>query len=310
MADDNQVRCPVGPNERPIIGILAQEASHRMKSLYNGTYKTYIAASYVKFLESGGAQVVPIWQGKDVSYYENILRQINGVVLPGGSAYFNTTNGYADSARIIYRIATDINLSGTYFPLWGACLGFEVMTYIAAGDQYICKRCYGMNNVASPLEFKSDYRTRRLFKHAPSEIIEILNNENVTANFHHYCVTEEDFAKVGLSNTYRVVTINRDSRDTAFISTMEHDQYPFYGVQYHPEKNSFEWADRLTGIPHSSNAIKVSQYFANFIVDEARKNFNSFRTKDEEKESLIYNYEVTYTSSPKSSFTQCYLFEW
>lgn len=49
---------------------------------------------------------------------------------------------------------------------------------------------------------------------------------------------------------------------------------PFYATQFHPEKNSFEWATRLKGIPHSKNAIRVGQYFANFFVDEGIKIVN------------------------------------
>jgi hypothetical protein len=48
-------------NERPIVGVLAQEQSYKMKGIYaKEDYTSYIAASYVKALESAGARVVPI----------------------------------------------------------------------------------------------------------------------------------------------------------------------------------------------------------------------------------------------------------
>lgn len=40
-----------------------------------------------------------------------------------------------------------------------------------------------------------------------------------------------------------------------------------------------------------------------------RKNSHEFRTKEEEEQSLIYNYPVTYTAQQNSSFQQCYLFK-
>lgn len=43
-----------------IIGIVAQEASHHLRHIYNNAYSSYIAASYVKYIESAGARVVPI----------------------------------------------------------------------------------------------------------------------------------------------------------------------------------------------------------------------------------------------------------
>lgn len=52
-------------NERPIIGILAQEISYHLNTKWPGVYKSYIAASYVKWIESAGARPVPIWWAKD-----------------------------------------------------------------------------------------------------------------------------------------------------------------------------------------------------------------------------------------------------
>lgn len=46
-----------------------------------------------------------------------------------------------------------MNEQGDYIPLWGTCLGFEAMTYVAAGDVDVRVECTGGNNVALPLNF-------------------------------------------------------------------------------------------------------------------------------------------------------------
>ena len=43
-----------------IAGVLAQELSEYMSNKYPGNHTSYIAASYIKFLEGAGARVVPI----------------------------------------------------------------------------------------------------------------------------------------------------------------------------------------------------------------------------------------------------------
>jgi gamma-glutamyl hydrolase len=48
-------------NDYPIIGVLSQEQSYYLDGKFPGKYSSYIAASYVKFVEGGGARVVPIW---------------------------------------------------------------------------------------------------------------------------------------------------------------------------------------------------------------------------------------------------------
>lgn len=48
-------------NDTPIIGVLAQEISYHLNTKWPGVYTSYIAASYVKFVEGAGARPVPIW---------------------------------------------------------------------------------------------------------------------------------------------------------------------------------------------------------------------------------------------------------
>ena len=45
---------------------------------------------------------------------------------------------------------------------------------------------------------------------------------------------------------------------------------PIYGVQFHPEKNIFEWGEKekIDAIPHWKEAIQAAQYLASFFVDE------------------------------------------
>jgi len=43
--------------------------------------------------------------------------------------------------------------------------------------------------------------------------------------------------------------------------------YPFYGIQWHPEKANYIWFEN-SNINHDASAIRVSQYIANFIVAE------------------------------------------
>lgn len=40
-------------------------------------------------------------------------------------------------------------------------------------------------------------------------------------------------------------------------------------VQWHPEKNTFEW--EILTIPHSADEIQVTQSVANFVISEDRK---------------------------------------
>lgn len=68
-----------------------------------------------------------------------------------------------------------------------------------------------------------------------------------------------------IADKWRVLSVT-SYEDTEFISSVEHKKYPFYGVQFHPEKNAFEWT--IESIPHSADAILVEQFYGNFFVNE------------------------------------------
>lgn len=58
-------------NDYPIIGIVAQELNFKLGTNYPA-YTSFIAASYVKAVESSGARVVPIIPHRDEAYYRLI----------------------------------------------------------------------------------------------------------------------------------------------------------------------------------------------------------------------------------------------
>ena len=58
---------------------------------------------------------------------------------------------------------------------------------------------------------------------------------------------------------------------------------------------------------HDPNAIRASQYFANFFVNEARKNHNEFESFEEEEKHMMFNYQMVY-SGGTTAFQQVYAF--
>ena len=91
-----------------------------------------------------------------------------------------------------------------------------------------------------------------------------------------------------LANFYKILSTNKDLQGVEFVSTIEANNYPIYGTQWHPEKNAYEWGMDSDGIPkeginHSPQAIAVEQYMANFYVQQARHNFHKFDSPEDEK---------------------------
>lgn len=127
------------PNQRPIIGVYTQsDEDDEPKSSSSATFQTYIAASYIKFIEMSGAQVVPIFAYSNKTYLDNLLPKLNGVLFPGGGVEFDIKNIWTSNANYIFQYAIKQNDLGNVFPIWGTCLGHQLLSFLT-------------NNFSSPL---------------------------------------------------------------------------------------------------------------------------------------------------------------
>ncbi|XP_048385613.1 gamma-glutamyl hydrolase-like [Stegostoma tigrinum] len=285
-------------NQRPIIGILAEKTYGHFERFGD----SYIAASYVKYLESAGARVVPIGINLTEDQCQKLFYSINGLLLPGGGANL-LQSPYARNAAFFYKLALQANDRGTYFPVWGTCLGFEELTVLTSEKNLLATT--NTSNVPLPLNFTKGAMDSRMFKNFPVDLMKALAVEPLTANFHHNSLSVKNFTNnAELRNFYNILSTNVDSNGIEFVSTMEGKSYPVYGVQWHPEKNLFEWSRKK--IPHTPHAVEVGWYMANFFVNEARKNWHHFSDEAEEENALIYNYVPVYTGNI-SGFQQIYI---
>jgi len=89
-------------------------------------YTSYIMSTYVNFLMAAGARIVPlIYSDSQEDILEN-MRNLNGVLFPGGDGDFGV-NG-----QFIFNKVLEFNDNGTYYPMWGTCMGFQNMTVWAS----------------------------------------------------------------------------------------------------------------------------------------------------------------------------------
>lgn len=148
-------------NNRPIVGILTQPSA--WPHLYNPEEYSYMATSYVRFLEESGVRVVPIKYNENEEYLETIMHEINGLLIPGSStdlvesesensAMFKELSEFTKTGQYLLKLAIEFNKNGTYFPVWGTSLGFELMLVSVANDSGILEP-FNATNSAMELKF-------------------------------------------------------------------------------------------------------------------------------------------------------------
>ena len=62
-------------------------------------------------------------------------------------------------------------------------------------------------------------------------------------------------ASPNLRNFYTITTTATSADNVTSIASFEAKRYPFYGLQFHPEKNIYEW--NQPSIPKTAQAIQV-----------------------------------------------------
>eukprot|EP00003_Mantamonas_plastica_P024915 TRINITY_DN4762_c0_g1_i1.p1 TRINITY_DN4762_c0_g1~~TRINITY_DN4762_c0_g1_i1.p1 ORF type:complete len:378 (+),score=134.15 TRINITY_DN4762_c0_g1_i1:129-1136(+) len=305
--EDQESRLPTDNgelNDRPIIGILTQKSGSEVAQ-YG---PQYIAASYIKWIESAGGRVTVLKYDESPEVLTDLFSKINGVLFPGGGADLSANSTFRNTATLLYNLAIEANKNGQHFPIWGTCLGFQTLNVITANNISVLSG-FDSENITLPLDFTSDPSKSRMFGFAGQEIVKILGSQPVTMNNHHSGVTPERFnSDPHLSSFFNLLSTNKDREGKEFVSSIEGKEFPIYGTQWHPEKPLFEWNPNEV-INHSFDSVVANRFTNTFFVNEARKNTHHFANKQEEYDALIYNYNPVYTEKLDPSFEQSYFFK-
>jgi len=252
---------------------------------------------YVKWLEQGGARVAVIRFDETQDNLKQLFSSINGLLFTGGEISLNFSTQYVKTANYLYSLAIEANQNGDYFPVWGTCLGFELLNILTSQDENVLSEgVFDSDGLSLALNMTPKAETSRMFGNEliPSTVIKILTTQNVTENLHHSGVTPANFtANEKLNSFYNILSTNRDREGKEFVSTMEGKNLPVYGTQWHPERPQFEWEPNI-GLDHSLDAVYAMQYVSNFFIQESRKSNHSFANQNEEDKVLIYAYTPVY----------------
>jgi len=289
-------------NLSPVIGILTQPTNSTGIPKFEALGTSYLPASYVKWLQSAGARVVPIPYDAEEVVLNKIFFTINGILFPGGDVDIPGSI-YEKTSSYLYNLALKANDRGDYFPIWGTCQGFEQLLMMTSGNLSILEH-FNAEDYSVSLMFAPAFRTSRIFSNLPEKLIAQIQNRDVCENLHEQGITPHGFTHNNLQSFYTVLSTNLDRDGKEFVSTMEALRYPIYATQWHPERNQFEW-DPQEPIEHSLLSIECVQYLANFFVEETRKNGHNWVAAYD----LIDKYSTTFSGDANRYYMTTYFWK-
>jgi gamma-glutamyl hydrolase len=245
-----------------------------MSHPYNSTHE-FIASSYIKWLELGGARTVRVPFDASHETIDITIANTNGLLFMGGAP------SLPESA--IYYYSQALQADATY-PMWGTCLGFEWLSQLGANDTSVLTSGFDAENITlaiEPTEYAADSRM-----YSSNNVLDLASNYPITMNNHGAGVTPDDFNSFEGLDNFNILSTNVDRGGKKFVSSFEHKTLPIYAVQYHPEKNTFEYGSLndetdtpYECIDHSPEGTRYSFELASFFVDQTRQSGTRYDVK-------------------------------
>jgi len=255
------------------------------KKYYQVCGDSYIASSHIRWLKRFGVKILPIpYKTKNFKSY---MGKINGLYFPSGGAFAGTQKEYYNCCKKFLQLAMKENDKGNHFPIWGGCMGMQQLMIIADGHddlEHLLQRFDSFDNLLSTLDFTSDGLKSRMVRRISDKELKKLSTKECTLNNHKMGLSPLKFEKhKNLDKFYKIVSTSVDRKGKKYVSTIEGRFYPFYGVQWHPERSS------------------AMDYFAKFFINELKKN----RTKNKKHTRKIYTKEVDCFNYSNRLYKRC-----
>jgi anthranilate/para-aminobenzoate synthase component II len=166
--------------------------------------------NYVRWLKESGATPVVI-KSPDFD-----LNQVQGVVWVGGNLECfkpATMRKYLKLLRHMFAHAVAQNDAGIPFPIWGMCLGFQLLATVWSGS----------------VSHAKNFATRKV-KLKPSRLATAVRDiKPLFGKFNHRFGVRPPYPP------YLTATSELTDADGPFMTSFQFKEYPFYGTTWHPE---------------------------------------------------------------------------
>ncbi len=288
------VSCDQLHQSRPAIGIFSTPTPSHLAS-YG---ETIIPGSYVKWLEQSGHRIVMLRYDIDPDDLSGVLSSLNGFILPGGWGKPTLSPDTEEDKRQlaamaqVYHYAMASNKAGAPFPLWGTCLGFEIMALLATGREVLTET--NSQSSIDPL-WTADTTTSRMLGDLPDDVAVGALKHNVTANYHHYGVLPADF-EAHAGGDWRVVVTQTDRDGLEYVAAFEHRDFPIFAVQWHPERAGFEAKPKFDSNEAQLVSLRLSQHLSMVLGKHSRESSVEY---DLGPSYLSYSHREVWLQSPQ-----------
>ena len=145
------------------------------------------------------------------------MDHINGVLFIGGALnYIDEVTyewkPYAHTVNTIFEKAKSLNDNGVHFPIWGICMGHQLLMFLTSRNIELFSRTNSYGSI-NKLQFRFKEKSEsKLFSDFSNESLYFSQIQNVTTNFNNWELLTEDFLsdKLPFSKFYKLLVTSID----------------------------------------------------------------------------------------------------
>jgi len=209
----------------------------------------------------------------------NSVTAMNSTLKPSANttddrAYRVILTKFARTIHFFVNKSIEATKNGDHFPIFGVCLGLEGIISRYEKDlnnrQYLRRVNLSFEEYLDGVGVMTEYlKTSKMF----SGFSDIgLLKERIFFYHHIYCIDYDNVMR-DLSHLIRPLSYFFDESGKRYITSLEFIDYPFYGIQFHPEKISYEWKVEIN---RTKEAITAAFDLIYPFVQECKKSPHTF----------------------------------
>lgn len=250
----------------------------------------YIFTNNVLYLNSIGADIVTVFPWDEHEYLDFVISNVDGFYFQGGDVDITSKSLYYKTYSYILNTLMDMNDRNVKkVAMFHTCLGFELFVNAVNGSD-VLDNFKSEGEVVDLIFDEKDIKDSILYAGVTDDIIKAMREGKITNEYHKFGFTRKPFENPILKDYFKVTAYSLDQNQKEYVASVEAKKYPFLGVQYHPEKTSYQEYDVVS---NSFEAIQFSKHLGFNFIDLARKSF----------ENTIFEKDLSQTSFK----TYCYL---
>lgn len=227
---------------QPVLGIVSTPVFYDVMKSDTFEYDHFTWETNVHFVHYAGSWAVPVRYDLSDEDLEKLLDSINGIFFTGGATpLIDMETGepsfFYKHVKRIWNYMKKQKAKGIDWPIFGICMGFEVIHYLANEDHLGTLSNVVIYNESRKMDLRMTEikKNSTMFVDFPDSILFKMINEPLLYHAHDWVIKTDTYKERKQLTDFFNILATDELNGEEFVVAVEAKDYPVSGVMFHPE---------------------------------------------------------------------------